>query len=185
MGYYGDRGDEVLTEESAAGTGFLAETCVGWEAATAPVHGSGIRLVQLRIGIVLSRKGGALRKMLTPFKLGLGGRLGSGRQHMSWISLTDIVRIIRRALDDEGMVGTYNAVGPDPATNAAFTKTLGRVLRRPTLFPAPAFALRLLLGAEFANELLLASVRVLPKRLLDEGFVFEHADLGSALRAAL
>ena len=183
IGYYGTRGDEVMTEDSAPGDDFLARTCAPWEAAYAPIAERS-RLVILRIGVVLSRSGGALERMLTPFRLCLGGRLGSGRQYMSWIALEDLVAIVQRALDDETFSGPYNATAPNPVTNTEFTKTLGRVLGRPTVLPVPAFALRILLG-ELADGLLLSSTRVVPRRLLDAGFEFGRPELESALRRAL
>ncbi len=185
IGFYGDRGDEVLSEESPRGEGFLAGVCVAWEAAAQPAQQAGIRVVQPRIGVVLSPRGGALKKMLLPFKLGLGGRLGSGKQWMSWISLPDLVGILMRALTDDNMSGAYNAVSPNPITNAEFTKALGRVLRRPTRLPAPGLALRLMLGREMAEELLLASVRAEPRRLLAHDHEFQHQDIETALRAVI
>lgn len=184
LGYYGDRGDEVLTEESPPGKGFLPEVCKEWEAAALPVRSRGTRIVWLRIGIVLAREGGALPRMLTPFRLGLGGRLGSGRQWMSWIAREDVVRIVRFVLQHDDLEGPVNAASPDPVTNAEFTKTLARVLRRPALLPVPAFVLRLLLG-EMADELLLSSTRMTPARLTAAGFVFAHPRLEDALRREL
>lgn len=184
VGYYGDRADEILKEESAPGSGFLADVCREWEAATQPAVERGIRVVNLRIGIVLSPMGGALAKMLTPFKLGVGGTIGSGRQYMSWIALDDVVGAIHFALTNESLHGPVNAVAPNPVTNREFTHTLGRVLSRPTLFPMPAFAARLVLG-EMADALLLASARVEPAQLLASGFTFRHPDLEAALRALL
>lgn len=180
IGLYGDRGGELLTEASPPGTGFLPEVCAKWEAAADPARATGIRVAHLRIGLVLSPEGGALQKMLLPFKLGVGGILGSGAQYMSWISLTDLVRVIRFALDDPRVEGALNAVGPAPATNAWFTEVLGRVLHRPTLFPVPAFAARLVFG-EMADALLLASARVEPRRLLELGFRFQDTDLEPTL----
>ncbi len=184
IGYYGDRGDEVLKEESASGSGFLSDVCREWEAATQPAVERGIRVVNLRIGIVLSPSGGALAKMLMPFKLGVGGVIGSGRQYMSWITLDDVVGAIQFALTNESLRGPVNAVAPNPVTNREFTHALGRVLSRPTLFPMPAFAARLALG-EMADALLLASARVEPARLLASGFIFRHPDLEGALRHLL
>jgi uncharacterized protein (TIGR01777 family) len=184
IGFYGDRGDEVLREESASGEDFLSEVCREWEKATLAASQAGIRVVHLRIGVVLSREGGALTKMLTPFKLGVGGRVGSGRQYMSWIALDDLVNIIRRALTDEHLRGPVNAVAPTPVTNEEFTKTLGRVLGRPTIFPMPAFAARLALG-ELADALMLSSTRVEPSRLKEAGFEFAHTELEGALRSVL
>jgi uncharacterized protein (TIGR01777 family) len=185
VGIYGDRGDEVLTESSRPGNGFLAEVCVAWEAAATPAREAGIRVAHLRTGIVLSGSGGALAKMLPPFKLGLGGRLGSGSQWMSWISIEDEVGAIVHLLGEAAPAGPVNLTAPNPVTNADFTKALGRTLGRPALVPVPAPALKLLLGAEMAQELLLGGQRVLPTRLLDTGYTFRHPDLDGALTAAL
>ncbi len=184
VGYYGDRGDEPLTEDAAPGRGFLARTCVEWERATAPAREAGVRVALPRIGVVLSAAGGALGRMLTPFRLGLGGRLGDGRQYMSWIALDDLVAVIRRAIDDEALAGPLNAVSPNPVRNSDFTRALGRLLCRPTVLPLPAAAVRLLFG-EMGRELLLAGAKVVPARLERAGFSFLHRDLDSALRAAL
>lgn len=186
IGFYGDRGDEVVDEDSPAGDGFLAETCKAWEEANTPASDAGIRTVQVRIGLVLSPEGGALEKMLPPFKLGLGGVLGSGRQYMSWITLDDLVRVFHAAIRDPSLEGPVNGVGPSPVTNRDFTKTLGYVLNRPTILPAPAFALRLALG-EMADELLLSGANVQPTRLQECGFAFPPPDdqLESALRRVL
>jgi len=184
IGFYGDRGEELLDEASPPGDGFLAETCVAWEAETEAARAAGVRVVLLRIGIVLDATGGALGRMLKPFRLGLGGRLGHGRQFMSWITLADLVAAIRRVLADEAFRGAVNAVAPHPVTNAEFTRTLGRVLGRPTLLPAPAPAIRLALG-EMGQELLLASTRVRPAALLGAGFEFRHGRLEQGLRAVL
>jgi hypothetical protein len=184
IGYYGDRGDEMLDESHPPGHGFLADVCREWEAATAPARQAGIRVVNLRIGMVLSRDGGALPRMLTPFKLGLGGRVGSGRQYMSWIALPDLVRVFEHVIATEELRGPVNAVAPQAVTNAEFTRALGRVLRRPTILPAPAFAVRLVFG-EMGQELLLASTRVVPRRLEATGFAFELGQLEAALRAIL
>jgi uncharacterized protein len=184
IGFYGDRGDEVLHEESASGEDFLSEVCREWEKATLAASQAGIRVVHLRIGFVLSAEGGGLPKMLTPFKLGLGGRVGSGRQYMSWITLDELISVIRRALEDEHLRGPVNAVAPNPATNAEFTKTLGRVLGRPTVFPLPAFAARLAFG-EMADALLLSSTRVAPSRLQEAGYKFQHPELEGALKHVL
>lgn len=184
VGYYGDRGDEVLRETSTGGRGFLSEVCRAWESAAAPARDAGIRLATLRIGMVLSGTGGALPVMARPFRFGLGGVLGNGRQYMSWIAIGDLVRAIVHAIDREDWSGPVNAVSPSPATNAEFTASLGRVLHRPTPFPVPAFALRALLG-EMANELLLASQRAEPARLQASGFSYRHPNLEEALRAAL
>jgi uncharacterized protein (TIGR01777 family) len=184
IGYYGDRGDESLAEESTSGTGFLAEVCRQWEAALAPAARAGIRVVNLRLGMVLSARGGALRKMLTPFKLGLGGRLGSGLQWISWISIADVVAAIQHLLADERLRGPVNAVSPQPVTNADFTRALGQALRRPTLFPMPAFVVRTVFG-QLGEELLLASQRVEPARLKATGFQFRHPAIGACLRELL
>ncbi len=184
IGYYGDRKDEALAEDSGPGEGFLAEVCREWEEAARPAAEAGIRLVNLRIGIVLSSKGGALAKMLTPFRLGIGGMTGSGRQYMSWVALDDLVRIIDFAVATDDLSGPVNAVAPNPVTNAEFSRTLGRVLARPSLLPFPSIAAKLLLG-EMAEELLLASARVQPKKLLEAGYGFRHPDLEGALRCAL
>jgi uncharacterized protein (TIGR01777 family) len=184
IGYYGDRGSEILREDSAPGTGFLAEVCREWEAATEPAARAGIRVVRLRIGMVLSRRGGALAAMLTPFRLGAGGPVGSGAQWVSWIALDDLVRAILHALATDSLAGAVNAVAPEPVTNRALARTLGRVLRRPALLPLPAFAARLLLG-QMADELLLASARVEPARLRAGGFAFHLTPLETALRHEL
>lgn len=184
IGYYGSRGDEVLSEESRSGTGFLAEVGRDWEAATAAAIAQGIRVVNLRLGVVLSAEGGALAKMLTPFRLGLGGVIGDGAQWMSWIALDDVIGAIRHALATDALRGPVNAVAPAPVTNAEFTRTLGRVLGRPTLVPLPAFAARLALG-EMADELLLTSQRVVPARLQASGYTFRYPALAGALQAAI
>ena len=184
IGLYGDRGAEVLTEQSAPGTGFLTDVCREWEAATAPASRAGIRVVNLRFGMVLSPRGGALRKLLLPFQLGMGGRIGDGRQFTSWIALDDAVGAIQHALCEESIRGPVNAVAPGPVTNAEFTRTLARVLRRPTLLPVPAFAARLAFG-EMADALLLAGARVMPARLQASGYRFRFPDLESALRHLL
>jgi uncharacterized protein (TIGR01777 family) len=184
IGWYGDRGDEVLTEESAPGTGFLADLCRQWEAATGPAEAAGLQVAHLRTGLVLSREGGFLSRPALLFKLGLGGRLGSGRQWWSWIAIDDEVRAIRFLLDGD-LTGPINLTGPAPLTNADFTKALGRVLHRPTILPAPAVGLRTLLGRELAGEVILAGQRVLPRRLLDAGFEFSYPEAEPALQAAL
>lgn len=185
IGFYGDRGDELLREQSAAGLGFLSEVCQEWEAATRPAEEAGIRTAHLRTGIVLSGEGGALPKMLPPFKLGLGGRLGSGRQWMSWIHVQDLVGAMHHILKSDLIAGPINGVAPRPVTNNEFTETLGQVLHRPTVFPVPAFALKLALGGEAAHELLLTSQRVEAGRLVASGYPFHYPDLKSALRAIL
>lgn len=184
IGFYGDRGDELLTEQSAAGDDFLAEVCREWELATRPAATKGTRVVNLRFGVILSGEGGALAKMLTPFKLGVGGRVGGGEQYMSWITIDDVVGAIYFALTNEALHGPVNIVAPQAVTNQQFTKALGHVLSRPTLFPAPAFALRLAFG-EMADALLLSSMRVEPLRLKESGYVFQYPELEGALRHVL
>jgi len=183
-GYYGDRGDEVLREESAAGTSFLSQVCQEWEAATNPAAAGGIRVVNLRISLVLSRAGGGLAKMLPAFTMGVGGKIGSGKQYMSWIDLDDLVQIILFATSTAALSGPANAAAPHPARNLEFTKTLGRVLGRPTLVPMPAFAVRLVFG-EMGEELLLASTRMEPTRLLSAGYQFRFPLLEGSLRHLL
>lgn len=184
IGFYGDRGDEMLTEDSAAGSGFLAEVSQEWEAATQPARDAGIRVVNLRFGVILSPKDGALAKMLLPFKLGGGGRMGNGRQYWSWISIDDAAGALHHALMTDSLAGPVNAVAPHAVTNSEFTKTLGRVLKRPTVVPMPALAARLALG-EMADALLLASTRVEPKELIRSGYQFRQPTLESALRHML
>jgi hypothetical protein len=184
IGYYGDRGDEELAEESPAGTGFLADVCRDWEAATAPAAGKGIRVVLLRIGVVLTPKGGALSRMLLPFRLGFGGVLGSGKQYVSWIALDDLPGIVLHVLSNGELRGPVNAVAPRPVTNREFTAALGGALSRPTPFPVPASALRLAAG-EMADALLLASARVVPRRLEETGYRFRCPELHGALRHLL
>lgn len=184
IGYYGDRNDELLTEASAPGDDFLARVCVEWERATGPAAEKGIRTVNTRLGIILDAKGGALEKMLTPFRMGIGGRVGDGRQWMSWIALDDVVNALKFVIDDGSIKGPVNFVAPKPVTNAEFTKTLGRVLSRPTLFPVPAFGVRLAFG-EMADALLLSSQKVEPGVLEDKGFLFYWPTLEPALRHLL
>jgi uncharacterized protein (TIGR01777 family) len=184
IGFYGNRGDEVLTEESASGSDYLAVVCREWEEATTAAAEKGVRVVNLRFGIILSTKGGALAKMLTPFQVGVGGRLGSGKQFMSWVDIADVTGAIRQALRSETLSGPVNVVAPNPITNRKFTKTLGRVLSRPTLFPVPAFAVRLAFG-EMADALLLASQRVEPAQLKKSGYEFKYTELESSLRHVL
>ena len=184
IGIYGDRGGELLTEDSSHGSGFLAEVCADWEAATEPAAQAGVRVVLVRFGVVLSPDGGALAKMLLPFRMGAGGRVGGGAQLMSWIALDDAVRVLEHALAQGSLRGPVNAVSPHPVTNAQFTRALGRALRRPTIFPMPAAVARLAFG-EMANELLLASQRVQPRALEQSGFTFEHPELEGALRHLL
>ena len=185
IGLYGDRGNETLNESSTPGTGFLAELSQAWEQACEPATAVGVRVVHARFGIILSKEGGALAKMLTPFRLGLGGRVGSGQQFWSWISLADAVRAIEFALERDEVRGPINVVGPAPCTNQEFTRALGQALGRPTIAPLPAFAAKLALGKEMAEGLLLASARVEPRVLLESGFAFEHPDLASALQHVL
>ena len=184
IGYYGDRGDELLTEESAPGDDFLAKVCREWEEATAEAAQAGIRVANMRFGVILSSKGGALQKMLTPFKLGVGGKLGSGRQYMSWIAIDDVVGAILQLLGKEAVRGPVNVVAPNPATNSEFTRALGEALSRPTLFPIPKFAVRLAFG-EVADLALLASQRVEPVRLKESGYVFKYPELTGALKHIL
>ena len=184
IGFYGDRGAEVLTEESPPGTGYLSEVCREWEAATAAAARKGIRVISLRIGVVLSPRGGALSRMLPPFRAGLGGVIGNGRQYVSWIALDDLVGVVLHALRSGELCGPVNAVAPVPVTNREFTEALGKVLSRPTLLPVPAFALRLALG-EMADALLLASARVAPRRLEETGYRFRFPELPAALRHLL
>ena len=185
IGFYGDRGAETLNEDSTAGNGFLVDVCRDNEAATASAADSGIRVVKLRIGVVLSAKGGALEKMLTPFKLGVGGKIAGGDQYMSWIALDDVVGIVEYALANESLSGPINLVAPNAVTNLEFTKTLGKVLSRPTIFPVPALGLELMFGKEMAEETLLASTRVEPKRLIESGYSFKYPTLDGALRHVL
>lgn len=180
IGIYGNRGDEPRDEASPPGDSFLAHVARDWEAATAPAEAAGIRVVHLRIGVVLTPLGGALKAMLTPFRLGLGGVAGDGRQYLSWISLTDLIAMIRFILDRDDLRGPINAVSPNPATNFDFTKTLGRVLRRPTIVPLPSFLIRTIFG-EMGEATLLASTRAIPRRICELGFSFQHPDLEAAL----
>ena len=184
IGFYGDRGDEALSEEAARGAGFLADVCADWELATDQAVRAGLRVVNPRIGMVLAGGGGALAKMLLPFKLGLGGRIGSGRQWMSWIQLEDLVRVLCAAIDDESLSGAVNAVTPHPVTNSEFTRALGSALRRPTCFPLPAFFARLMMG-EMADDLLLSSARVMPDKLTQAGFEFRCPLITAGLAASL
>ena len=184
IGIYGDRGGEELNEQSGVGSGFLAELGQAWEGASAVAADRGIRVVQARFGIVLSRRGGALAKMLWPFRLGMGGKVGNGRQYFSWIGLEDVVLALLFALQNADLSGPLNLTAPNPVTNAELTRVLGRILRRPTLAPLPAFMARLVLGG-LADEGILASQRVLPAKLLKAGFDFHYPDLTGALRRAL
>jgi uncharacterized protein (TIGR01777 family) len=184
VGYYGDRGDEVLTEDSAPGDDFLARVCVAWEAAAQPAIDAGIRTVHPRTGVVIAKNGPLIDKIELPFRLGVGGRVGSGNQYVPWISLVDEVRALRFLADRDDLAGPVNLAGPEPATNRELTRALGTVLRRPTVFPIPAFAIRLLYG-EMGETLATVSNRVVPERLLDAGFSFTHPTLLAALEEAL
>jgi uncharacterized protein (TIGR01777 family) len=186
LGIYGNRGDEILTETSAPGPAddFLAVVGQEWENAAAPARAAGIRVVHPRFGVVLSPDGGALGKMLLPFRLGIGGRLGDGSQWMSWISIDDVAGALLHLILNENLFGAVNVTSPEPVRNRDFTRTLGRVLSRPTVFPVPSAALRLIFG-EMADAALLASARVVPERLLGSGYRFAHPDLETALRQVL
>lgn len=181
IGYYGNRGDEELTERNGPGTGFLAELTHEWERASEVLNDGSIRLVRLRLGVVLASLGGALPRMIKPFKFGLGGTIGSGRQYMSWIGLDDVVGVIRFVLENERIRGPVNAVAPTAVTNREFTRILAGVLKRPAFAVVPTFALRLLYG-EMADETLLSSTRVIPKALLDSGYTYIDSDLREALK---
>lgn len=181
IGFYGDRGSEELDESSPAGSGFLAELCQEWEAATATARQAGIRVVNGRIGVSLSPKGGALGKMLLPFQMGAGGDIGDGKQFMSWISIDDVAAAIVFCIENESISGPVNLTAPEPVQNSKFTKALGAVLHRPTIIPMPAFAAKLALG-EMADELLLSSAKVMPKKLQAAGFSFAYPEVEGALR---
>jgi hypothetical protein len=184
IGYYGDRGGKLLDEGSPPGRGFLPEVCQAWEEAAEAATGLGIRVVRLRMGLVIGANGGSLARMLAPFRAGIGGVIGNGSQYWSWIALEDLTAAILHAIADESFSGAANAVSPKPSTNLEFTKTLGRVLSRPTIFPLPEFAAKIAFG-EMAEALLLASARVMPARLLASGFSFHFPDLEPAFRRAL
>ncbi|MCH2202163.1 MAG: TIGR01777 family oxidoreductase [Fuerstiella sp.] len=184
IGIYGDRGNEQLTESSDPGSGFLADVCRDWEDAAADAESAGMRVVCVRIGVVLSTQGGALSKMLTPFRFGLGGIVGNGTQYWSWIGLQDVVAVLQEAITNESLRGAVNAVSPNAVNNRQFTKVLGNVLNRPTIFPLPGFVAKLVLG-EMAQDLLLSSARVVPEVLTQIGFRFRHADLESCLKHEL
>jgi uncharacterized protein (TIGR01777 family) len=185
VGYYGACGEQALDESAAQGAGFLASVCGEWESAADSARDAGIRVVHARIGVVLAPRGGALAKMKMPFLLGVGGRIGDGTQYMSWIALEDLVSALVFALQREDLEGPVNFVSPTPVTNADFTATLGRVLRRPTVLSVPKFALRLGVGSDMANEMLIGGVRVVPAALHAHGFRWEHTTLEPALRSLL
>jgi uncharacterized protein (TIGR01777 family) len=181
VGFYGDRGDEELDEASEKGHGFLADVCAAWEAATEPAAHARVRVVRLRSGVVLSDHGGALARQLPLFRLGIGGRLGNGRQWLSWVSLADEVRAILHSLDDPALEGAVNATAPEPVTNRHFTRALGWALHRPSVLAVPGFALRIALGSDLASEMVLAGQRVVPTKLTGTGFRFDHARIEPAL----
>jgi uncharacterized protein (TIGR01777 family) len=183
-GYYGNRGDEELTEDSQPGSGFLSEVCEEWEAATSSAAKAGVRVVNLRIGVVLAKHGGALQAMLPAFRLGLGGPVGDGRQYMSWIALDDVVGAFLFALTNEGLHGPVNAVAPQPVRNSEFVRVLGNSLHRPAFFPLPAFVVRTVFG-EMGEALLLGSARVRPVKLEAAGYKYRHPELSEALQATL
>ena len=184
IGYYGNRGVEFLNEGSSRGSGFLPDVCLGWEEAAESVSRAGIRVVNVRFGIVLSKDGGALAKMMTPFKMGMGGKIGSGTQFMSWVAMDDVTGAIYHTLTTDSLKGPVNVTAPNPVTNKEFTNTLGEVLKRPAVVPMPAFAAKLAFG-EMANDLLLASTKVAPKMLSDSGYEFQYPELEDALRHIL
>lgn len=183
--YYGDRGDAVLTEDSPHGTGFLPDVCVAWEAAADPAREAGVRVVHPRMGVVQSPDGGALRRLLPLFRLGLGGTFGRGRQYWSWITLDDAIGVLLHALLTDDLAGPVNATAPNPVTNAEFTRTLGRVLHRPAMLPVPPFGPAVLLGAELTQSALFDSIRALPQRTQSSGYLFRHPDLEAGLHAVL
>ena len=183
-GIYGDRGDEVLDEQSESGGGFLAGVCREWEKATEPAANAGVRVVNLRFGPILAREGGMMEKMLTPFKMGLGGKVGFGKQYISWVAIDDVVAAIKLAMKDDSIRGPLNIVSPNPVTNERFTRALGEALSRPTIMAMPAFAARFAFG-EMADEMLLVSQRVVPKRLNVAGYKFQFAELEATLRHVL
>lgn len=184
VGFYGDRGEERLDESSPRGEGFLADVCQAWEQATLPAQDAGIRVVNMRFGMILDRKGGALGQMLTPFKMGVGGRLGSGKQYWSWIALPDVINALQFCLNLSELAGPVNFVAPDEVTNLEFTKTLGKVLSRPTCLPVPAWGVKTAFG-EMGQELMLTSARVVPKKLTEAGFQFQYPQLEDAFRSVL
>jgi hypothetical protein len=184
VGFYGSRGDEELSEASSAGTGFLAELARAWEGATQPATEAGVRVVLPRMGVVLTRRGGAMKKMLLPFQLGMGGPIGSGRQWMSWIVLEDLIRVLSSALTDTRMRGPLNAAAEQSVTNREFVRALGSALHRPAVFPLPAFIVRTIFG-EMAKETLLSSTRAVPARLKEIGFSFRHPEIREAMQFAV
>ena len=184
IGFYGDRGNDIMTEESAKGYRFLSEVCEKWEGEAAVVTSANIRVVNLRFAMVLSADGGAVPEMLSAFKKGVGGRLGSGKQYVSWIAIDDAINVIHHVLTDSSLSGPVNAVSPQPVTNKVFTKTLGKIIKRPTFIPMPAFSARLVFG-EMADELLLASTRVEPAKLVNSGFKFKYPGIDEALRSVI
>lgn len=184
IGYYGTRKDETLTERAIPGKNFLATVCEDWEKATKPASDRGVRVVNMRLGVVLAKEGGTLPLMMRPFKMGVGGIIGNGRQYLSWITLDDLITAMVFALNTDSLSGPVNFVAPNPATNREFTKALGKALKRPTLLRTPAFALRAALG-QMAKELILSSTRVIPKKLTDAGFEFEHPEIDGALKSIL
>lgn len=185
VGYYGDRGDEVLTEASSAGDGFLAEVVRAWEDATGPAADAGIRVVKLRTGVVQSPAGGALKKQLPLFKLGVGGPLGTGRQWVSWITLDDEISAILHVLGDDSLAGPVNATSPEPVTSAGLAHALGKAVHRPSFLPVPKVALSLVVGRQMADEMVTASQRVMPAKLLEAGFTFRHPEVEAAMAALL
>jgi uncharacterized protein len=185
VGFYGDRGDETLTEDSKPGEGFLPKVSLDWEGEARKAEALGMRVVLTRFGIILAKQGGALPQMMKPFQFFVGGKLGSGRQWMSWVTLEDVIGVIRWALENDGVSGVVNVVSPKPVRNEEFTRELARAMHRPGVFTAPAFALRMAMGEEMADEMLLVSERVLPGRLKEMGFGFQHESLGDALASIL
>lgn len=184
IGFYGDRGDEVLDENSAPGKNFSSQLCQQWESVTEPAKQVGMRVVNIRTGVVLSPAGGALKKMLLPFKLGLGGVLGNGKHYVSWLSIDDMVDMIKFVMSNSSIIGPVNMVSPEPVTNYQLTKALGEVLHRPTIFPMPAFVARIIFG-EMADELLLSSARVKPVKIIEAGYQFHHTNLSETLKYLL
>jgi uncharacterized protein len=181
IGYYGDRQSEALTESSSRGTGFLADVVDQWEACGKAAEDAGIRTVYLRTGVVLSTKGGALKKQLLPFKLGIGGRFGSGEQYLPWIEIDDEVRAVMHCLNTTSLSGPVNLTAPNPVNNNQFTKALGKAVHRPTFLPTPLFPVKLLFGAEMVKEMILGGANVLPRKLQESGFTFTHTEVGAAL----